>query len=105
MKKGEQLRVSVEVSNNSERAGEEIVQLYIRDKVASVTRPIKELKGFKKILLQKGETQKVEFVIDNELLGFTDKNMNWTVEAGEFDIWIAKHAEDESNHQTFVLEE
>nr|WP_321452074.1 beta-glucosidase BglX [uncultured Carboxylicivirga sp.] len=105
LKKGGSITASVEVSNTGEYDGEEVVQLYIHDKAASVTRPVKELKGFTKIHLKKGETQKIEFTIDEELLSFYNKNMSWGSEAGEFDVWIASNSSDESNHMTFTLKE
>ncbi len=76
--------LSVKVTNSGDMAGHEIVQLYMRDLVASVTRPVKELKGFKKIFLNPGESKTVEFVLDIDDLKFYDADMNWTAEAGEF---------------------
>nr|WP_319398183.1 beta-glucosidase BglX [uncultured Carboxylicivirga sp.] len=105
LKKGGSITASVEVSNTGEYDGKEVVQLYIHDKAASVTRPVKELKGFTKIHLKKGETQKIEFTIDEELLSFYNKDMSWGSEAGEFDVWIASNSSDESNHMTFTLKE
>jgi len=68
--------------------GDEIVQLYIRDKISSVTRPVKELKGFKRITLEPGQTKTVSFTIDKSKLAFWDINMNYTVEPGDFDIMV-----------------
>lgn len=82
------IKVRVTVKNTGKRAGEEVVQLYIRDKVASVVRPIKELKGFEKISLQAGKSQTVEFTLDDSLLGFYDLNGQWRVESGEFDVMV-----------------
>lgn len=82
------LTVSCKIKNSGKRKGEEVVQLYIRDLTASVTRPIKELKGFKKISLQPGEVQSVEFTIDKEALAFYDQQMNWIVEPGDFKVMI-----------------
>lgn len=103
MSLGSSLNVSVDVKNTGNYDGEEIVQLYIHDKYASVTRPVKELKGFEKISLQKGESKTVEFTIDEEKLKMFDVNMNWTTEPGEFDVWIAKSSDDETNKLTFEL--
>ncbi|HEU4795129.1 MAG TPA: fibronectin type III-like domain-contianing protein, partial [Pyrinomonadaceae bacterium] len=83
-----QAKVSVEVTNTGKRAGDEIVQLYIRDLVSSVTRPIKELKDFKRISLQPGETKTVEFVITPDKLWFYDLNMKRVVEPGTFEIMV-----------------
>jgi beta-glucosidase len=78
--------VIVEVTNTGKRAGEEIVQMYIRDKVSSVTRPVKELRGFKRISLNPGETKMVTFGIDPEKLAFHNIEINYVVEPGIFEI-------------------
>ena len=80
--------VTVAVKNTGNRRGAEVVQLYIRDDYSSITRPVKELKGFKKIWLDPGQSQTVKFVITPELLSFYDKDMKWVVEAGDFTIMI-----------------
>lgn len=85
---GENARVSVTVTNTGKRAGDEIVQLYIRDLVSSVTRPIMELKDFKRISLAPGESKSVEFVITPDKLSFLDLNMKSVVEPGWFDIMV-----------------
>ena len=81
-------KVSVTVTNTGKRAGDEIVQLYIRDLVSSVTRPIMELKDFKRISLAAGESKTVEFVITPDKLSFLDVNMKSVVEPGWFDIMV-----------------
>ncbi|HEV8485793.1 MAG TPA: glycoside hydrolase family 3 N-terminal domain-containing protein [Blastocatellia bacterium] len=80
--------VSVTVTNTGKRAGDEIVQLYIRDLVSSVTRPVMELKDFKRITLAPGESKTVTMVITPEKLSFLDLNMNRVVEPGWFDIMV-----------------
>ena len=80
------IKVQVEVSNVGDMDGDEVVQLYIRDKVSSVTRPVKELKGYKRINLKIGETKKVIFEITPESLAFYDIEMNYVVEPGGFNI-------------------
>jgi beta-glucosidase len=87
-------RLSVDVTNTGKRAGAEIVQLYIRDLVASVTRPVKELKGFQRVVLQPGETRTVVFEITSELLAFWDVNMHYTVEAGDFELMTGNSSRD-----------
>jgi len=77
------VRVSVDVTNTGKRAGTEVVQLYIRDQVSSVTRPVKELKGFKKISLKPGEMQTVSLEITAESLALWDVRMKYVVEPGE----------------------
>lgn len=92
------LTVSVEVTNNGNFDGEEIVQLYIKDKVASITRPVKELKGFKKVFLKKGEMQKVSFEITVEDLMFYNSDLERVVEPGVFDLMIAPNSDHPFTH-------
>ncbi len=80
--------VSVEVTNSGGRTGDEVVQLYIRDCVSSVTRPVKELKGFKRIHLQPGEAQTIEFTLGIKELSFLNENMERVVEPGNFDVMV-----------------
>ena len=87
-------RVLVGVTNIGKRPGTEVVQMYIRDRVSSVTRPVKELKGFQKISLQPGETQTVALEIKPESLAFYDINMKYTVEPGEFEIMVGNSSRD-----------
>jgi beta-glucosidase len=88
MAPGESLTVSVEVSNTGSRDGAEVVQLYIRDVVGSVTRPVKELKGFKKIFLKAGETQTVSFTITEKELSFYRFDLSFGCEPGDFEVFI-----------------
>ena len=96
-----QAKVTVAVTNTGKRAGDEIVQLYIRDLMSSVTRPIIELKDFKRISLQPGETKTVEFTITPDKLWFYDLNMKRVVEPGTFDIMVGPSS---VTHQTVKLE-
>lgn len=80
--------VSVDVTNAGKRQGTEVVQMYIRDCVSSVTRPVKELKGFQKISLQPGETKTVKLEITPDSLAFWDVKMKYTVEPGDFEIMV-----------------
>ena len=75
-------------------AGAEVVQLYIRDKISSVVRPVKELKGFKKIKLEPGESKQVSFEIGTKELKMLDKDLDWLVEPGEFEIMVGSSSED-----------
>jgi beta-glucosidase len=88
------LTVNVDVENTGKRAGDEVVQLYIRDTAASVTRPVKELKGFQRITLRPGEKKQVEFVLTAEQLGFWNRQMRFTVEPGEFKVMVGPNSED-----------
>lgn len=87
-------QVLVDVKNTGKRAGSEVVQMYIRDLVSSVTRPVKELKSFKKILLQPGETQTVALDIRPESLAFYDVNMKYIVEPGDFEVMVGNSSRD-----------
>jgi beta-glucosidase len=80
--------VSVEVKNTGNFDGKEVVQMYIRDQISSATRPVKELKGYKRIFLKKGESETVSFEIDKETLAFYDIDMNYCVEPGNFSIML-----------------
>jgi beta-glucosidase len=88
------LTVSVEVENVGKRAGDEVVQLYIHDLAASMTRPVKELKGFQRISLQPGEKKHVEFTLTREQLGFYNREMRFVVEPGEFKVMVGSSSED-----------
>ncbi|HEX8922516.1 MAG TPA: fibronectin type III-like domain-contianing protein, partial [Pyrinomonadaceae bacterium] len=85
---GGRAEVSVTVRNTGRRAGDEIVQLYIRDLVSSVTRPVKELKDFRRVTLAPGESKTVTFIITPDKLSFLNLNMERVVEPGQFDIMI-----------------
>lgn len=84
----ETLIVSAILKNNGDRAGAEVMQLYVRDWVGSVTRPVRELKGFQKISLQPGEQRSVRFEILVCELAFTGRDMRSIVEPGDFTVWI-----------------
>ena len=88
-------RVTVDVTNTGSRAGSEVVQLYVRDRVSSVTRPVKELKGFRKVRLAPGETATVEIPITPDSLAFHDIGKRWVVEPGEFAIMVGTSSRDE----------
>lgn len=83
-----QAAVSVEVTNVGPRKGDEVVQLYIQDKVSSVTRPVKELRGFERVTLDPGQRKTVTFMLGPEALRFTDEHMNRVVEPGLFDVMV-----------------
>lgn len=90
----ENVTVSIDVTNIGSRHGEEIVQLYIRDKISSVTRPIKELKDFTRVALAPNETKKVSFIVTPDKLKFYDINMKEVIEPGEFDIMVGTSSVD-----------
>ncbi|OBS13320.1 beta-glucosidase [Elizabethkingia miricola] len=90
----DQLTASITLTNNGKYDGNEVVQLYIRDIVGSVTRPVKELKGFQKVFLKAGESKKVSFTITPEDLKFYNSELKYDWEAGEFDIMIGTNSHD-----------
>ncbi len=89
-----ELTATVTVTNTGSRDGAEVVQLYIRDLVGSVTRPVKELKGFEKIFLKVGESRKVSFSITPELLKFYNYDLQFVCEPGDFDVMIGGNSRD-----------
>jgi beta-glucosidase len=92
------------LQNTGNIAGNEVVQLYIKDLQSSVDRPVKELKGFKKIGLKPGESKSVQFTIDKNALSFFDpKTKEWTVERGEFEILVGSSSQDIKLKDTFTL--
>jgi beta-glucosidase len=86
------LTVSVDVQNTGSREGTEVVQLYIRDLVGSMTRPVKELKGFERVSLRAGETRTVTFTLKSEHLGFYNAQNKFTVEPGDFKVWVGQNS-------------
>ncbi len=91
----ESTKIIFEVTNTGKRSGTEVVQMYIRDMVSSVTRPVKELKGFKKVFLNSGETKVVEIPILSEHLAFTNIDKEYKVEPGDFEIMVGNSSKDE----------
>ena len=92
--KNQEIRVAVDVENSGKRMGDEVVQLYIQDEVASVTRPVRELKGFKRVTLKPGEKQLVEFVLTPEHLSFLNLEMKKVVEPGTFNVFVGGNSVD-----------
>jgi len=90
----EKVTISLEVENTGSLAGDEVVQLYVHDKLASVVRPVKELKAFQRLSLQPGETRQVRLELDVHQLGLYDARLDYVVEPGEFDIMVGSSSED-----------
>ncbi|MBP7463140.1 MAG: fibronectin type III-like domain-contianing protein, partial [Bacteroidales bacterium] len=86
--------VSVNITNTGKIPGDEVVQLYLHDELATVARPVKELKGFRRIHLLPGETQEVSFVIPSEMLAMYDASMKKTIEPGRFSVMIGASSKD-----------
>ncbi len=104
MTAGGEIEAAIDVTNTGQREGSEVVQLYIRDVVASVTRPVKELKGFEKITLSPGETATVTFRITPEMLKFYNYELEYLCEPGEFRVMAGPNSRDLKS-ATFFLEE
>ncbi|MGZ5212012.1 MAG: fibronectin type III-like domain-contianing protein, partial [Kaistella sp.] len=88
------VQASVTVKNSGNYDGAEVVQLYIRDLVGSITRPVKELKGFQKVFLKKGESKKITFTITPEDLKFYNNALKYDWEAGEFELMIGTNSDE-----------
>jgi len=89
---GETIQVSAKIQNAGKRPVTETVQLYIRDPVASSVRPVRELKDFQRVVLKPGQTHTVEFRLDKEDLAFFNQRLEWVLEPGKFEVWIAPNA-------------
>ncbi|MFZ5958425.1 beta-glucosidase BglX [Pseudomonas knackmussii] len=103
MHKGDTLTARVTVKNTGKRAGETVVQLYLRDLVASISRPVKELKGFRKVMLQPGESKVVEFPIREQDLRFYDGSLRYASEPGDFKVMIGLDSDDVKEGQFTLL--
>jgi len=86
------LHVSAEIENTGKREGTEVVQLYVHDRIAPTSRPVRELKGFQRVTLAPGERKTVEFTVQAQDLGSYDPEMHWIVPAGTYDAWVAPDA-------------
>lgn len=100
----DKITVSASVKNTGAKDGEIVVQLYVRDLVGTVTRPIKELKGFQKVSLKAGESKQLSFELTSENLAFYNIDMKKQTEPGDFKLWIAQHSSDNSNEVSFSVE-
>ncbi|MGJ1420831.1 beta-glucosidase BglX [Sphingobacterium spiritivorum] len=94
LQKQGKIKVTVDVKNTGKYDGEEVVQLYIRDMVGSVTRPVKELKGFQKIAFKAGETKAIEFELTEEDLKFYNEKLEFIAEPGEFEVYVGTNSRD-----------
>jgi len=101
----QEVQISCEVENIGDRVGDEVIQLYIRDSVASVVRPWQELKGFKRVTLEPGEKRTITFLMPVELLAFYDIDMSLVVEAGQFEVRVGSSSEDIRLRDKFELVE
>jgi beta-glucosidase len=104
IKIGDNIKVSVELTNTGRMEAEEVVQLYVRDLVASLTRPVKELKGFKRIRLEPNERKKVTFDLPGKILGFHNSDMKYVVEPGKFNLWVGGDSQAELMTEFEIVE-
>jgi beta-glucosidase len=100
---GDLVDISVKVTNTGARAGDEVVQLYTHDAVASLTRPVKELKGFKRISLKSKESAVVTFSLAVNQLGFYNTDMKYVVEPGKFEVMIGSSSQDIRSKGEFTV--
>ena len=103
MKNNETIKVSFQLSNVGKAAGEEVVQLYLKDKFGSVVRPVLELRDFQKVKLNAGESKTIEFTIDKEKLSFYNDKLEWTAEPGDFEVMIGASSADIKLKSDFEL--
>ena len=99
---GSQIQVAVKVANTGNLDGEEIVQLYVQDKVGSITRPVKELKGFQKVLLKKGETKNLSFTLTTDDLAFYHPDLKKFWEPGEFVFYVGTNSSETLSQSIYV---
>lgn len=103
VQQGGKATLSLDVENKGKVAGTEIVQLYVRDMVASIVRPVKELKGFAKVSLKPGERRRVTFTIDQDTLAFFNGELKWGAEPGEFRLMVGSASDDIRQETTLML--
>jgi beta-glucosidase len=102
MTDNQSITATITLTNLGKMDGEEVVQMYLKDDVGSVTRPVRELKGFQKVMLKAGESREIAFKITASDLAFYRKDMSWGSEAGQFQVFIGGNSET-TNGKTFVL--
>ena len=100
---GETLNVSINIENTGQVEATEIVQLYVRDLVGDVTRPVKELKAYDRVTLTPGQKQTIRFELDSNNLSFHNQSSKSIVEPGKFMLWVSRHSQDESNESWFEI--
>ena len=101
----EPVQISLKLKNTGDRAGTEVVQLYVRDVHASMTRPHKELQGFARVELQPGEKKTVRFALQPSQMAFLDEDMRWKIEKGEFEVQVGSSSEDIRLQDSFTVTE
>ena len=102
--KGDSLRISVDIENTGKMEGDEVVQVYIHDELASVVRPMKELAAFKRVTLSPGEKKRVDIAVPYRRFALWDANMNHRVEEGWFEVWLGKNANERIDGKKVFVE-
>lgn len=105
VKPNESLKVTITLRNAGRMPGDEVVQLYLKDRYASLTRPVMELSGFKRIYLAPGESKQLIFTVSPSQLAFLDRDMRWKIEAGENDVFVGSSSMDIRLHDSFTITE
>jgi beta-glucosidase len=100
---GERLAISLKVTNSGSSAGDEVVQLYIRDEYASMPRPVRELKGYVRLTLQPGETRTITFHLPVDQLAFYDEDLHLVLEPGKIDVMVGSSSEDIRLQDSFEI--
>ena len=100
----EDVVITVKIKNTGDRAGTEIVQMYLRDEYASMVRPVKELAGFARVELQPGEAKEVTFRVNPSQMAFLDRSNRWKIEQGEISVQIGASSEDIRSSGSFTIE-
>ena len=99
--RGGKIEVTAKVTNTGKRAGDEVAQLYINDPVASISQPVRRLRGFKRVTLQPGQTKTVSFTLDKSDVGFYDNRARFRVENGRINVWVGDSSSVTAGKQTF----
>jgi beta-glucosidase len=100
---GGQVEVSAQVTNTGSRTGDEVAQLYINDPVASISQPVRRLRGFERVTLQSGQTKTVSFTLDRDDVGFYDNDGRFVVENGRINVWVGNTSSVTEGKQTFIV--
>ena len=96
------IRVSAQVTNTGSRAGDEVAQLYVNDPVASISQPVRRLRGFERVTLQPGQTKTVSWTLDRDDVGFYDNRGRFVVENGRINVFVGNTSSQSDNKQTFT---
>jgi beta-glucosidase len=98
-----QITVSAKVTNTGARAGDEVAQLYINDPVASISQPVRRLRGFERVTLQPGQTKTVSWTLDRDDVGFYDNSGRFVVENGRINVYVGNTSSQSDNKGTFTV--